>query len=257
MLNHESLDNEIHHKEQMFDSIDSKDFTDNDAVSQAKRQKKIKNITTIFTTILIILAVIIGGLYFFISSVQNNNSVNEEATITDSKIEEIEVDPMVGTVAKEKPLVKILQEKENFNIDSVKATAFHQVTFKDNTFKVDEKYELRGINDIKIKHNETGCTTNTLSDYCFAGTMNTKSKEYQVYFMSDMVHSRFFDNAKNVSTMDIPNTLISAHLTVQLIGSENKVLLLVNDDYSGFMIVLPDDSQESVNDLTSHINYIQ
>lgn len=120
------------------------------------------------------------------------------------------------------------------------------VNVEKNAYVLSTGYSLNIANG-KVYQTATPCNVTNTTDFCLAGDSTLQDKQLYIYLMKDAVHSRFFEKSVNFEKIDIEGSATAGIMDINLSGESKKVMVIVNKDSSGFMIVLPDDNQQTIS----------
>lgn len=125
----------------------------------------------------------------------------------------------------------------------VTTTAENIVAPNSKTLNIDKEI-------VKVQAPSQGCVVINPNDFCFAGngTLVTDKIPLEFYYLKDAAHSRMFDNATNFEEVTIKGAAVAGTMNSGSDANSLKLLTIINDDSSGFMIRLPEGAS------TAHVN---
>lgn len=235
--------NEIDQEPELIDNTDTTDYV-------AKTAKKSKNKKTAIMLALIILIALIGyGIYYIINNNANSHLEKPEPptpTITDTA-EPAPTNHPTDTIA--------LNPIEESYPDAPEVVAGEEVAtvVNSNAIMSTNGKTLLTTAPATVEPAKIECKVNKATDFCLAGVITfNETLTTDVYYMKDAAHSRLFEKYKNYEQLEIQGASTSGTLDITLAGTKT-VIVVVTDNSSGFMIVMPDDNTASTQTVTDNI----
>lgn len=219
-----------------------KDPTDfHDPLPGIKFRRKLK----VTVAVLVVLCLIVGAVFFYTSMLRENkekrSNANEGAKQTTTTIAPKELDKPL------KPLVDQFKDAPEVSSGEV------NVTVAGNTVKSADGHFLT-INNGLVAPAVTECVVTEPTDFCLTAQGAVGAHIFDIYYMKDALNSRLFENPETFEKVEVANASAAGVLPLSMGSDARSSLVMVNEDSSGWLIVLENGeiaiAKDLVNDLT-------
>lgn len=224
--------------EEMYESSNTSDMRDFAGEKKKREQRKFM-ITIVSLVSLFLIATIGVSYYFFNEHKQNENKAQEVVASESIKTAEVTLKPSQSAPAPktESAMIALTPNAPEVLPGESKATiATNSIQTTDN--------KILSFNNINLEGSIKECAVTDPIDFCYVG--KTTDINSNIYYLKDAVNSRFFQDAENVQPIEVVGALSAATMDIDFSGQKSRVIVIVADNGSGFMIVTPTEAEQEI-----------
>lgn len=220
---------------------DGTDYTD--IVEKYKNRKRNTIIAVVCISIIAAVGIFFGSKYIL-----ENPEVEKPAPTAESTEPTEEIPSQSPDYTEpSNPVSSLFAEKPENDNDEI--TAF----VENNTLQTSHG-TIVSIENSEISSTIHKCAVRKSTDFCNVGTVVLNDTTYHSYYLKNAAESRFFEEPADFQEIEIPG-IIAAILTIDTInGNSTPVLVVVEQDGTGFMFVSESNDTESLNTLVESVS---
>lgn len=230
--------------EQEFEQLFNIEHDNNDdPVAALNKRKKLR---IIIISALVIIALLASG--FLVYRVYSNQ-LDQEQRLAEEEQRKLEEEQARAEFEPNLPLLDSYGDKTppSTDVDTI------SLEVNDDGAFVSSEGDVFTHNSGEFIEAEIECSVSRSTDFCFAGELDTDDQTMHTYFLKNAPNSRLLEHAENFETVDVKGASTAAAMTIQLGGEATPVLVVVQQDGSGYMIAAPDASQDTVRNIAQDV----